>query len=85
MEYVGLSDLYQRWSNYTKAGVRYFIAHNDDFPRPAFTINGTMKVWRLAEIKDFESYHPELFSQKEKRAKVVGYAVANLKKIMRQG
>jgi hypothetical protein len=74
-DYLGFRDLVARW-NYTRQGV-YNLLARADFPAPAFAINeGTIKVWRVADIATFESDKPELLSVAAKLRKVRGYCIA---------
>lgn len=83
MSYVNFSDILRR-TIYTKRGLLKMAAR-DDFPAPAFTVGGgKIRIWHLADIVRFEEAHPELTSENEKHRKVVGYAIANLKKRARQ-
>jgi hypothetical protein len=51
-----------------------------DFPAPAFSVNGGQtKVWHIADVKVFESTHPELTSEAAKRRKQRGYGLAALR------
>lgn len=72
MEYVGFRDLLARWV-YTRQGLYKFMSR-DDFPAPAFTINGGhTKVWELTAIKAYEKLYPELTDDGAKRFKTTGY------------
>jgi hypothetical protein len=77
--YVGFGDLAARWV-YTLRGVRKLVMRQD-FPVPAFTINGgRTKVWTMADIDVYERLHPEVTSPEAKRRKIAGYAIALAKK-----
>jgi len=84
MAYMGMGDLLKQWI-YTRRGVEK-IMRRDDFPRPAFTINGgRTKVWHTADIAEYTRIHPELTSEAAKHRKVVGYALGNFQKKARNG
>jgi hypothetical protein len=86
MSYIGRTDLQNRGWVYTRQGIDYLINNDPKFPPPQFSINGgRLKVWLEADIEVFEEAHPELFDEKLKKKKVIGYARAQLKKMARKG
>lgn len=68
---VGIGDLENRWI-YTKQGI-HKLAGRPDFPKPVGVVNGRTRIWRLADIVEYEKDRPELHSEKAKRLKIVGY------------
>jgi hypothetical protein len=76
------ADLVRRWV-YTKRGVQKLIGRGG-FPAPAIIDGaGRLKLWHSGDIAVYEAAHPEVTSEEEKRRKVRGYAIANLKKAKR--
>lgn len=77
-DFVGIADLVSRWG-YTRQGV-HLLAKRDDFPAPAFTINGgRTKVWRTSDVAAWERDKPELHSEAAKVHKVKGYFLSKQK------
>jgi hypothetical protein len=65
---------------YTRRGIEKIIGRGE-FPAPAIIDGaGRLKLWHTADIAVYEAAHPEVTSEEEKRRKVRGYAIANLKK-----
>ena len=65
MTFLSITDLYERWT-YTKAGI-YKLIKRDDFPKP-FTVvsKGKVKIFREADVIDYEKNKPWLFDKKKK-------------------
>ena len=77
-KFVGVADLSERWG-YTRQGV-HVLMKRPDFPPAAFVINqGRTKVWRVADVAEWERDKPELHSEDAKRHKVKGYFLSKLK------
>jgi hypothetical protein len=83
VRYLGFVDLRQRWPIYTVQGLRK-VVKREDFPSPLFAVDGgKTRIWDERDIETYDAAHPEMTSATMKRRKVIGYALANLKKSAR--
>lgn len=77
-DYLGFRDLLARWV-YTRPAL-YAVLRWPDFPAPAFVINaGRTKIWRVADIAEFEKQHPELLSTAARDWKTKGYLLSMMR------